>query len=88
MSFRRFGGLQYAAKHNTVASNYNTSNNLLVTQNIGQPNFYINFDSDISGNIKIYGDIDISGNINIDGNLDISGNQIIHGNLDVSFVAK
>jgi len=53
MSFRQFGGLQYASKHNAVASNYNTSNNLLVTQNVGQSNSYINFLSDISG-VGIY----------------------------------
>jgi hypothetical protein len=28
MSFRQFGGLKFAAKHNAVASNYNTANNL------------------------------------------------------------
>lgn len=50
MSFRQFGGLQYAARHNAVSSNYNTANNLLVTQNVGQPNSYINFESDISAN--------------------------------------
>ena len=63
MSFRQFGGLNYAPKHNIVASNYNTSNNLLVTQNVGQSNSYINYLSDISGNIRIYGDFDVSGNI-------------------------
>ena len=31
MSFRQFGGLQYAPKHNIVASNYNTINTLFVT---------------------------------------------------------
>ena len=50
MSFRQFGGLQFATKHNAVASQYNTSNNLLVTQNVGQSDSYINFLSDISGN--------------------------------------
>lgn len=50
MSFRQFGGLNFAAKHNAVASNYNSSNNLQVTQNVGQPSSYINFLSDISGN--------------------------------------
>ena len=50
MSFRQFGGLNFAAKHNAVSSNYNTSNNLQVTQNVGQPSSYINFLSDISGN--------------------------------------
>lgn len=47
MSFRQFGGLNYAPKHNIVSSNYNTSNNLLVSQNVGQPNSYIEFLSDI-----------------------------------------
>jgi hypothetical protein len=31
MSFRQFGGLQYAPKHNIVGSNYNTINTLFVT---------------------------------------------------------
>ena len=55
MSFRKFGGLQYAAKHNIVSSNYNTSNNLIVTENVGQPNSFINFESDIhlNGNLVI-----------------------------------
>ena len=57
MSFRQFGGLNYAPRHNIVGSNYNTINNLQVTQNIGQPNSYINFVSDISGNIVINGNI-------------------------------
>ena len=74
MSFRQFGGLNYAAKHNIVSSNYNASNNLLVTQNVGQPNSYINFLSDISGNISIYGDLDLSGNLYVSGDLDMSGN--------------
>ena len=69
MSFRQFGGLNYSARHNIVSSNYNTSNNLLVTQNVGQPNSYINFLSDISGNINIFGNFDISGNVDISGNL-------------------
>ena len=64
MSFRQFGGLQFASKHNAVASYYNTSNNLIVTQNVGQPNSYINFLSDISGNITIYGNLDVSGSVN------------------------
>jgi hypothetical protein len=84
MSFRQFGGMNYAAKHNIVGSNYNTSNNLLVTQNVGQPNSYINFLSDISGNINFYGDLDLSGNLNISGDLDLSGNLNISGDLDLS----
>jgi hypothetical protein len=51
MSFRRYGGIQYSARHNIVSSNYNTCNYLSVTETVGQPNSYINFDSDISGHI-------------------------------------
>ena len=40
MSFRKVGGVNYAAKYNTVASNYNTSNNLSITQ--GNLNLYKN----------------------------------------------
>ncbi len=84
MSFRQFGGLNYAPKHNIVSSNYNTANNLQVTQAIGQPNSYINFLSDISGNITIYGDVDISGNLIVNENIGISGNAFVDGTLDVS----
>ena len=73
MSFRQFGGLQFASKHNAVASHYNTSNNLIVTKNVGQPNSYINFLSDISGN-QIFGNVDVSGNLNVSGDIDCSGN--------------
>ena len=37
MSFRKFGGLKYSAKHNSVSSYYNTSNNY------NMPNVLINF---------------------------------------------
>ena len=83
MSFRQFGGLQFASKHNAVSSYYNTSNNLLVTQNVGQSNSFINFLSDISGN-QISGNLDVSGNINVTGNIDISGNINVGGDIDVS----
>lgn len=52
MSFRQYGGLNYAPKHNIVSSNYNSSNNLSITQYVGQPNSLINFSSDISGNTE------------------------------------
>jgi microcystin-dependent protein len=81
MSFRQFGGLQFGSKHNAVASYYNTSNNLLVTQNVGQSNSYINFLSDISGNISIYGDLDVSGNLHVSGDVDISGNLHVSGTI-------
>ena len=81
MSFRQFGGLNYAAKHNIVASNYNTSNNLLVTQNVGQPHSYINFESDISGTLRVYGEIDLSGNLFVTGDVDICGNLTVGDNI-------
>jgi uncharacterized protein (DUF342 family) len=84
MSFRQFGGLQFASKHNAVASYYNTSSNLLVTQNVGQSNSYINFLSDISGNINIYGNLDVSGNLHVSGDIDCSGNLNVQGNIDCS----
>jgi len=68
MSFRQFGGLQYAARNNIVSSSYNTNSNLQVTGDVGQPNSYINFLSDISGNVSIYGDLFVSG--------DVTANQI------------
>ena len=86
MSFRRYGGVNYNAKNNIVKSNYNTSANLFVTKEVGQYNSYINFLSDISGNIiygdlDIYGNLDVSNNANIFGNLDVSGNEHLDGNL-------
>jgi hypothetical protein len=82
MSFRKYGGTQYSANQNIVKSNINTTDKFYVTQNVGQPNTYINFESDISGNMTIYGDLDVSGNINFAGNLyqngipvDFSGNS-------------
>jgi predicted acyltransferase (DUF342 family) len=83
MSFRKVGGLQYSATQNIVKSRYNTSDNLYVTQNVGQPNTYINFESDISGNIIIYGDLDVSGNLHVLGDIDCSGNETIAKNLYV-----
>jgi hypothetical protein len=74
MSFRQFGGLNYASKHNIVGANFQSISNLQVTQNVGQTNSYINFLSDISGNI----------NINISGNLDVSGNTNLAGTLTVA----
>ena len=63
MSFRKYGGTQFASSHNIVKSNVNTTDSFYVTQNVGQPNTYINFESDISGNVNINGDLDITGNI-------------------------
>ena len=65
MSFRQYGGINYAASNNIVKNNYTTSNILSVSDHVGQPNSYINFQSDISGNLTIYGDLDVSGNLTI-----------------------
>ena len=63
MSFRKYGGMNYAATHNIVKSNVNTADSLYVTNNVGQKNSYINFDSDI----------DCSGNLTVDGSLNVLG---------------
>jgi len=84
MSFRKYGGTQFASSHNVVKSNVNTTGSFYVTENVGQSNTYINFESDISGNIIIYGDLDVSGNVNIDGDVDINGNLYVQQNIDCS----
>lgn len=73
MSFRQFGGKQFAAKNNIVSTLYNTSNSLFITQNVGQPNSYINFESDISGNIVIYGNLVVTENETVLGLLNANG---------------
>jgi hypothetical protein len=50
MSFRKYGGMNFAAKHNNVNSNINNTNNLYVTNGVGQIKSYIDFYSDISCN--------------------------------------
>jgi len=51
MSFRKYGGTTFSAKHNNVNSNINNTSNLYVTNGVGQANSYIDFNSDISCNI-------------------------------------
>jgi len=63
MSFRQFGGINFAAKNNIISSNYNSLNNLQVTQNLGQSNSYINLLSDISGNLTFNGSETINGTL-------------------------
>jgi hypothetical protein len=58
MSFRKFGGLKYNAKHNAVSSNFNTSNNLVIREDTG-----------ISNNLKVTNDLLVQGNTDICGNL-------------------
>ena len=84
MSFRKYGGTQFASSHNIVKSNVNTTGSFYVTENVGQPNTYINFESDISGNVNIYGDLDVSGNVIVSGDVDITGNLHVQENIDCS----
>ena len=84
MSFRKYGGTQFASSHNIVKSNVNTTGSFYVTENVGQPNTYINFESDISGNVNIYGDLDVSGNVNVSGDVDITGKLHVQENIDCS----
>jgi hypothetical protein len=38
MSFRKYGGLNYAAKNNIVRNNYSSSDNQNITNELGQIN--------------------------------------------------
>ena len=84
MSFRKYGGTQFSSSHNIVKSNVNTTDSFYVTKNVGQPNTYINFESDISGNMNIYGNLDVSGNLSVSGDIDCSGNVNIDGDVDIN----
>ena len=84
MSFRQFGGLQYAAKNNITSNNYNSSSNLLVTQNLGQPNSNINFLSDICGNLILKGNLNVNGNINLTSTFSLNNNPGQAGQVLVS----
>ncbi len=89
MSFRQYGGMQYAPRHNMVSSNTSNAAVLQVTTGVGQANSYINFFSDISGNVVFPFDVDISGNllvggdVGVGGDVDISGNLVVGGDLIV-----
>jgi cytoskeletal protein CcmA (bactofilin family) len=84
MSFRQFGGLNYSAKNNAVSGNLNTTNLLLIKRQLGQSNSIINYASDISGNLIIYGDCNVTDDLNVGGKLTINGTLKLNGNLDIS----
>ena len=84
MSFRKFGGVNFSARHNAVSSNLNSVNNLFIKENFGQTKSYINYLSDFSGNLSLYGSYYITENLNVNGNVDISGNLTIYGDYDFS----
>ena len=50
MSFRQYGGINYAARNNIVKNNFTNANNLSVMNKVGQPDSVINSDSDININ--------------------------------------
>ncbi len=45
MSFRQYGGINYAARNNIVKNNYTNANNLSVMTKVGQPVSVIIVDS-------------------------------------------
>lgn len=45
MSFRQYGGINYAARNNIVKNNYTNANNLSIMNKVGQTNSIINVDS-------------------------------------------
>lgn len=49
MSFRQYGGINYAARNNIVKNNYTNANNLNVMTKVGQPDSIINVDSGLYG---------------------------------------
>lgn len=81
MSFRQYGGINYASKHNIVSSNFNTSNNLLVPQNVGKPNSIITFLSDISGNLTIYGNVNVDNGLTVREDIDCSNNLTVDNDI-------
>ena len=91
MSFRKFGGINRAAKNNIIRNNVSTSGTLLVTTQIGEPDSLINVDSElvVNNNVKITGNEIVGGNIDVEGNgmikgmLIVEGNEIIAGSLIV-----
>jgi len=57
MSFRKFGGLRYNAKHNAVSSNFNISNNLVIKKG-----------AEISNNLKVTNDLLVQRDTDVCGN--------------------
>ena len=83
MSFRQYGGTNYASKNNIVKSHYTNASNLSVMNKVGQPTSYINFESDISGNL-INGAFIFSDNLTVTGTLTANGATTLTSTLDVT----
>ena len=88
MSFRQYGGINYAARNNIVKNNYSNANNLSVMTKVGQSSSIINFESDISGN-TMYGPYNFIGDVNVTGNLSVigTGNGIIFPDTSVQYTS-
>jgi len=86
MSFRKYGGINYNAKHNNVTSNYNNANNYNVMDFFGQNNSYNIFESDIiaKGGIRVVENVDISGNLTVDGITQLNNKTYVNDTLDVT----
>ena len=54
MSFRQYGGTNYASKNNIVKNHYTNASNLSVMTKVGQPTSYINFESEYCLEYIIY----------------------------------
>jgi hypothetical protein len=48
MSFRQYGGINYAAKNNIVKNNFTNANNLSIMTKVGQPDSLINVESTLN----------------------------------------
>jgi len=83
MSFRRYGGTDYASANNIIKNFVTTTSNLLVTSQVGEPNSKIKVESelDVINNVNIANNLDVSGNSWVGGNFDVSGNELIAGNV-------
>jgi hypothetical protein len=45
MSFRQYGGINYAARNNIVKNNFTNASNLSIMNKVGQPDSKINVES-------------------------------------------
>jgi len=84
MSFRRVGGINRAANNNIIRNNVCTTDTLLVTNQVGEPNsrMVIESEFDINNNVRI------SENLNVGANTVIGGSTLIGGNLTVLGIIK
>jgi len=80
MSFRKFGGIQYSAKHNIVHSFVHNATTTNILKSSGVPNSTEVFDC----NLLVHGALTVSGTTTLQSDLITQGNATIDGNLTVS----